>query len=87
MELLSCQAAELPVDLVKICQDAAMTKIRASDLPQVGGKEMQARECAALFEKLWKEDMQHIWHILAFTFFSLTCVELGQSGNALSPID
>jgi hypothetical protein len=66
------------VDLVKICQDAAMTKIRASDLPQVGGKEMQARECAALFEKLWKEDMQHIWHILAFTFFSLTCVELGQ---------
>lgn len=38
-------------------QDAAMTKIRASDLPQVGGKEMQARECAALFEKLWKEEV------------------------------
>lgn len=40
------------------CQDAALTKIKASDLPQVGGKEMQARECAALFEKLWKEETQ-----------------------------
>lgn len=38
-------------------QDAAMTKIRASDLPQVGGKEMQARECAEMFEKLWKEEV------------------------------
>ncbi|CAK9099580.1 ABC transporter C family member 11 (ABC transporter ABCC.11) (AtABCC11) (ATP-energized glutathione S-conjugate pump 12) (Glutathione S-conjugate-transporting ATPase 12) (Multidrug resistance-associated protein 12) [Durusdinium trenchii] len=28
----------------------------AGDLPQVGGKEMQARECAAYFEQLWKED-------------------------------
>lgn len=40
---------------LRALQDAAYTRIRASDLPQVGGQEMQARECAAYFEKLWQE--------------------------------
>jgi len=41
-------------------QDAAFTKIKASDLPQVGGKEMQSRECASYFEKLWKEEADRV---------------------------
>jgi len=41
-------------------QDAALTKIKPGDLPQVGGKEMQAHECCSLFERMWKEEVE-IW--------------------------
>mmetsp|Transcript_8378 Transcript_8378/g.14889 ORF Transcript_8378/g.14889 Transcript_8378/m.14889 type:complete len:1637 (+) Transcript_8378:146-5056(+) len=41
-------------------QNAALTKIKADDLPQIGSKELQARQSAELFEKLWKEEIQRV---------------------------
>lgn len=39
-------------------QDAALTKIKPGDLPQVGGREMQAKECSDIFEKMWNEEVE-----------------------------
>eukprot|EP00931_Biecheleriopsis_adriatica_P095910 TRINITY_DN6955_c0_g1_i1.p1 TRINITY_DN6955_c0_g1~~TRINITY_DN6955_c0_g1_i1.p1 ORF type:complete len:1671 (-),score=374.71 TRINITY_DN6955_c0_g1_i1:75-5087(-) len=41
-------------------QPASLTKIKASALPQMGGKELQARESAELFEKLWTEEVKNV---------------------------
>jgi len=37
---------------------SGVTKINPDDLPQMGGKDQQARECVRLFEKLWDEEVQ-----------------------------
>lgn len=38
--------------------DPSHTKIKPDDLPQMGGKEQQAHECAKLFQQLWADEVQ-----------------------------
>jgi len=45
--------------------NAALTKIKANELPQMGNKEYQARECAELFERLWKEEVESVGELKA----------------------